>query len=88
MKTQREMHCRACEHQWDAEAWASELPLTCPSCGSDDTFSAVGTAQFELRHYAGDKCGWALSGYTKEKHIDLRDRPIGTKEERWAKVKN
>ena len=88
MKTQREMHCRKCKHVWDAEAYSDELPLECPKCGSADTFSAVGKGGFRLRHNVGDTCGWALSGYTNEKHIDLDKIDPGTKKERWSRVKN
>lgn len=84
MKTQREMHCRECGAEWEANASADELPLECPMCESRNTYSAVGTGAFQLRHNRGDKCGWALSGYTNEKIIDLRDRDIGTRQDREA----
>ena len=73
---------------WAAEASADELPLECIQCGSVDTFSAVGTGTFSLRHNVGDTCGWALSGYTNEKHIDLDKVDKGGRLDRWGKVKN
>lgn len=88
MKTVREMHCRECEHVWEAEAYADELPLVCPECDGTDTFSAIGTGQFALKHNRGDVCGWEMSGYTNTKMIDLRDTPMGSKKERWGKVSN
>ena len=82
--------CRACDYGHTVELELSGVAPTCPNCGSDDTYRETGKPgqkPVNFRHNAGDMCGWALSGYSNEKHYDL-GKLEGSKAERWGKVKN
>ena len=82
-----EVCCRSCGHEEDIVLRPDDAAPPCSSCSSTDTFRAVSCNGFKLSHKMGDVCGWALSNYSNEKHIDLGDAE-GSKAQRWGKVKN
>jgi len=73
MTVERNIVCRDCNYRFPVKCGPEVLPVPCQSCGSGNTYSGLGAIPTKFRHRPGDTCGWALSGYTKEKHVDLGD---------------